>query len=726
MSKFPVFIQRDATDCGPSCLKIISKYYKQYLEIDFLRKITHKSKLGVSLLSISDAAEKVGFRTLACKVDFDQIAENEFLPCVAHWNQNHFVVIYKIKKGKVFISDPNIGLVEYSKEEFLKCWATKDEIGVVLLFEPTPKLYTDEFAAKKKKNFSFLLDYILPYKKLIYHLLLAFLVGSGLSLIFPFLSQAIVDIGISSQDLDFVIVILIAQVILVVSQTSIGFIRNWIMLHVSVRISISLVSDFLIKLMKLPIRYFDTRMIGDIRQRIDDNERIQTFLTHSLISMSFGFFTFIIFSFVLAIYKIELLLIFYCGSALYIAWILLFMKRRRMLDYKRFSVLASEQSNIYQLITGMQEIKLNNCEKEKRWEWERIQMKLFKVKTASLMLNQNQQAGSLLINQLKNVLISYITARSVITGEISLGIMVAVQYIVGQLNAPITEFIGFLQAAQDAKMSLERIGEIHEEEEELVSEVRNLDIFEGSKDIVINDLSFTYDGPHSLKVLDKISLKIPNQKMTAIVGASGSGKTTMLKLLLGYYKLSPNTIQLGDMDLFQYNLSKWREKCGCVMQDGIIFSDTIRKNIVIKEEEVDEAKFISAIETANLHEFVSQLPLGYNTKIGQEGKALSEGQKQRILIARAVYKDPDYLFFDEATNSLDAQNEKEIVEKLNSFILGRTVVIVAHRLSTIRNADQIIVLNKGKISEIGSHSNLLDQQGDYYHLVKNQLEFLEV
>jgi len=738
MKKFPHYLQPDAMDCGPTCLRIVAKYFGRHYNLETLRQLTWKTREGVSLLTISDAAEKIGFRTQGVRLTYERLLDIP-LPVILHWNQKHFVVLYKIKKkgnsplslgrgvgGEVFfISDPAHGLITYSKDEFLKHWASTmqegDPAGIALLMEPTPDFYKEEGEKISKTGFTYLLSYLRPYRKLITQLLLGFLTGSLLSLIFPFLTQAIVDVGISTNNLSFIVLVLIAQLVLTVSQTAVGFIRSWIMLHTSTRVSISLISDFLIKLMKLPVSFFDTKMIGDLRQRIDDNQRIQSFLTNNLISMSFGVFIFVVYSIVMAWYDWTILLVFYLGSALYVGWILLFLKKRKELDYKRFNVAASNQSNVYQLITGMQEIKLNNCEKQKRWEWERIQAKMFRVSVKGLMLGQNQQAGSTLINQAKNILISYIAARAVVNGDMTLGMMMAVQYIIGQLNGPISELIGFIQAGQDAKISLERLGEIHNREEEESGSDLNHELPD-SREIVISNLTFHYEGPKSPRVLKNISLVIPENKVTAIVGASGSGKTTLIKLLLGFYPPNEGKITIGGIELPHFSMEMWRSKCGTVMQDGFVFSNTIAGNIAVGDDYPDKERLKYSAEMANICRFIDSLPLRYNTKIGQEGTGVSQGQKQRILIARSVYKDPPFLFVDEATNSLDAGNEKKIMENLRGFFRGRTVVTVAHRLSTVKDADQIVVLDNGEIVEMGSHVELAAKKGKYYELVKNQLE----
>jgi len=548
------------------------------------------------------------------------------------------------------------------------------------------------------------------------------LTASLISLTFPFLTQSLVDTGIGNSNMAFVVMILVAQLILSLSQTVNGLLRNWISLHVTSRVSISLISDFLIKLMKLPISFFDVKLVGDIMQRIGDHNRIKSFLTDSLISIIFAIITMVMYTIIMASYNLGILGVFLIGSILYISWVTFFLKRRRELDFKRFQQSAANQNNLVQLVTGMQEIKLNGCEKQKRWEWERIQIKLFKVSLKSMMLNQNQQLGAALINQAKDIFISFLSAKAVITGQMTLGMMMAVQYIIGQLNAPIQQFIGFAQAAQDARISLERLGEIHNREDEEKPEDDKIKDIPSDKDIQIKNLHFQYEGPNSEKVLNNISLVIPSKKITAIVGISGSGKTTLIKLLLGFYDPVRGDILLGGTKLNRFSQAEWRKRCGVVMQEGFVFSDTIAGNIGLIDEIPDKEKIDRATETANIREYVENLPLGYNTKIGNDGHGLSTGQKQRILIARAVYKDPDFIFFDEATNALDARNEKTIMENLVSFFKGKTVVVVAHRLSTVKNADQIVVLEKGEIVEKGTHKVLVKMKGAYFNLVKDQLE----
>ena len=548
------------------------------------------------------------------------------------------------------------------------------------------------------------------------------LTGSFVSMLFPFLTQSIVDYGIGNSDLNFIGMVLVAQLVLTFGQTANELIRNWIMLHVTTRVSISLISDFLIKLMRLPISFFDSRMIGDIMQRMGDHSRIQTFLTTSLVNILFAAITLVIYTVIMATYHPGILLVFMIGSILYIGWVLLFLKKRRVLDYKRFQQASANQSNIVQLITGMPDIKLNNCEKQKRWEWERIQAKLYKVNIKGLLLNQNQLVGGSFINQTKDIIISFMTAKAVVTGDMTLGMMMAVQYIIGQLNTPIQLFIGFVQSAQDAKISLERLGEINEKEDEEKPGMVKIDEIPVGKEIVLKNVTYQYEGPGSPKVLKMINLEIPANKITAIVGSSGSGKSTLVKLILGFYKPVEGDIVLGGISLDRFSQQKWRQHCGVVLQEGFIFSDSVAGNIGIGDEIPDPLKLESAVKAANIKSFIEELPMGYATRIGSEGHGLSTGQKQRILIARSVYKNPDYLFFDEATNALDARNELVIMENLNEFFKDRTVLVVAHRLSTVKNADQIVVLEQGEIVEKGTHAELVEKRGTYYHLVRDQLE----
>ncbi len=725
MAKFPFFQQYDAMDCGPACIRMIAAFYGKTYSLQKLRQLAHITREGVSLLGLSEAAEAIGFRTIGARITFEQLIEAP-KPCVVHWDQEHFVVVYKFAKGKVYVADPAFGLVEYKMDEFKKHWLATvrhgEVKGICLLFDPTPKFFELEGEELKHGNISFLIQYLKPHRKLVVQLILGFLVGSLIQLIFPFLTQSIVDVGINTQDINFIYLILAAQMMLFLSRMTVDFIRSWILLHISTRINISIISDFLIKLMKLPIGFFDTKMVGDLLQRIGDHRRIERFLTSQSLNVVFSVFNIVIFSVVLAMYDTFIFVVFLFGSALYILWVFLFLRKRRELDFKRFTQLSDNQSKLIQLINGMQEIKLNNYERQKRWEWERIQARLFKVNVKNLSLQQYQQAGSVFINETKNIFITVMAATAVVHGDMTLGMMLAVQYIIGQMNSPLDQMIEFMHVSQDAKISLERLSEIHTQKDEEQDKEGKLTSLPSTADLNISDLVFQYEGPKSPKVLNALNLVIPQGKVTAIVGTSGSGKTTLVKLLLGFYPPVSGEIKVGDASLSAYSQSWWRNKCGAVMQDGFIFSDTIASNIAMADDEIDKERLAYAVRMANIQEFIETLPLNYNTKIGPEGVGLSQGQKQRILIARAIYKNPEYIFFDEATNALDANNEKVILENLNEFFSGKTVVVVAHRLSTVKNAHQIIVLDRGSIVEQGSHEELTKQQGAYYNLVKNQLE----
>lgn len=757
---FPHYPQPDSKDCGPTCLKIIAKHYGKTLSIQTLRELSETTREGSNLLTLSEAAEHMGFRTLGVKLSLEKLLEAP-LPCVLHWNKNHYVVLYKVGGSKqgvrrffgssnsqpptssskppassskpptsrtFYISDPAHGLIEYNEEEFLKFWignnatATTEE-GIALLLEPTPKFHQNEWDKEENKGFGFamLSKYIIPYKSFIVQLAIGLLAGSILQLIFPFLTQSIVDVGIQNQNLHFIYLVLFAQLFLFFGKTALELIRSWILLHLSTRISISLVSDFFIKLMNLPISFFDVRMTGDIMQRINDHNRIERILTTSSLSVLFSVFNMFIMGGVLAYYNLKIFGVFFLGSVFYFAWVVLFLKRRETLDYKRFAEISQEQSKVIELINGMQEIKLHNAEKQKRWGWEYIQARLFRVSMKSLVLEQTQSIGSNFINELKNIIIIFLSAKLVIDGDITLGMMMAISSIVGNLNGPVLQLIGFIRELQDAKISLARLSEIHEKEDETDHEAQQTSDIPLNNDIVLKDLSFRYIGSDAL-VLDGLNLTIPAHKITAIVGTSGSGKTTLMKLLLKFYDPVSGNIMMGKTDVKNIKQKSWRSHIGTVMQEGYIFNDTIAHNIAVGVDEIDKERLVYAADVANILGFIEEYPLGFNTKIGMEGVGMSTGQKQRLLIARAVYKNPEMLFFDEATSALDANNEKEIMNKLNVFFKNKTVVVIAHRLSTVMNADQIVVLEKGKIIETGNHNELVAKKGNYFELVKNQLQ----
>ncbi len=713
-------------DCGPSCLRMIAKFYGKNFSLQTIRERSYLTREGVSFLGMSDAAESIGMRSVGARVGYKQLAEQVPLPAIVHWKEEHFVVVYAIKKGKVYVADPAFGLITYKEDEFLKGWcglSDRDKAkGLCLILEPTPDFYSHADEKIDKSSLSYLFTYLRNQKKFLWQLFTGLILGSLFQLIFPLLTQSMVDVGINNNDIGFVTLILVAQLILFVSQTSVELIRSWILLHLTTRLNIALISDFLIKLMRLPISFFDTKMVGDILQRISDHSRIEHFLTNQSLNVLFSMVNLVIFSIVLALYSWIILTVFLVGSLLYVLWILLFLKKRRELDYRRFTQLSENQAKLIELMSGMQEIKLNNCEKQKRWEWERIQARLFQVNIKRLSLTQTQTIGSTFINQLKNILISFIAARLVIDGQITLGAMVAVSYIIGQMNSPLNSLMEFIQTTQDAKISLERLNEIHSKPNEEEHAENKITLFPELREIILKEVHFQYEGPRSPMVLKNISLHIPANKTTAIVGMSGSGKTTLIKLMLGFYPPVSGTVHLGEISLSHFSAQLWRDKCGVVMQDGFIFSDSILNNIAIGDDNIDRNRLLDAVKMSNIQEYIESLPLGYQTKIGQEGVGLSQGQKQRILIARAIYKNPDFLFFDEATNALDANNEKVILENMDRFYKGRTVIVVAHRLSTVRNADQIIVLDKGEIVEQGTHQHLIDLKGNYFNLVRNQLE----
>ncbi|WP_258099405.1 peptidase domain-containing ABC transporter [Marinoscillum pacificum] len=728
---FKLFRQHDVMDCGPTCLRMVASFHGKNYSIQELREKSHLTKEGVSMLGISTAAESIGLRTIGVKLTFDQLQNEAPLPCIIHWNQNHFVVVYKVKNNKVWIADPVGQKIVLGKSEFLQSWITKNDTdtskGITLLLEPKSDFYSKESdqGITHQKGLYYLFSYFRGYKKFVTQLIFGLLIGSLLQLIFPFLTQAIVDIGVNTRDLNFIYLILGGQLMLFFSRTSVDFIRRWILLHLSTRINVSIISDFLIKLMNLPLAYFDTKLIGDLLERVGDHRRVQQFLSSSSLNILFSFFNLIIFGIVLIIYNLRIFLVFTSGSVLYFLFAIIFLRKRKEIDYRRFNQQSANQTSMIQLISGMTEIKLNGAEKLKRWEWERIQAKLFKIDMDSVRLQQFQESGSLFINELKNIIITVMAATAVIKGEMTLGMMLAVQYIIGQLNGPINSVINFIREWQDARISMERIGEVHSIKNEEDEVAQRLDLPNRSGELSIENLTFRYNVLDQQNALDNISMIIPEGKITAIVGSSGSGKTTLMKLLLKIYSPTNGRLMIENINLNYVSSAKWREKVGVVMQDGFIFSDTIAKNIAISDEYPNLDKVIESCKIANIHTYIEKLPLGYSTKIGQDGTGLSQGQKQRLLIARAVYKNPQFLFFDEATSALDSNNEKIIMGNLEEFYKGKTVLVIAHRLSTVKKADQIIVLEKGKIIETGTHAELVSKKGNYYHLVKNQLELGE-
>ena len=723
---FPFVKQYDAMDCGPACLKMIAGFYKKNFTLDYLRKKCFITKEGVSFLGLSEAADSVGFRTLGVKIPYEMLEKKVTLPCIIHWRQRHFVVLYKIFKDKVWIADPATGLITYSRAEFEKNWTTTmtegKQTGLALIIEPTPALYDTEDQPEKAGGFRFLIKYFRLYRKYFGQLLIGLLIGSLIQLIIPFLTQSIIDVGINNNDIGFIYLILFAQLALVMGRMSVEFIRGWLLLHIGSRVNVAIVSGFLQKLMNLPVAFFDTKLTGDIFQRIEDNNRIEEFLTSASLSILFSFVNLLVFGIVLGIFSFKIFVLFLTGTALYILWVSLFMKPRAKLDNIRFKEMSASNSKLINIINGMQEIKLTQSELSKRWDWENHQASLFGLKVKGLGLIQYQSAGATFINEIMNILITIVAAAAVIKGNMTLGMMLAVQFIIGQMNVPVNQIIGFFRMSQDAKMSLDRLAEVHKMEDEESASENKVQKLPDNKTIEISDLSFQYEGPRSPYALKNANLRIESNKVTAIVGVSGSGKTTLLKLLLRFYQPVSGKISIGGTELSNISLKLWREKVGAVMQDGFLFPDTIAGNIAPGIERIEESRLIHAAETANIRGFIETLPLGYNTKIGANGHGLSEGQKQRLLIARIIYKNPEIVIFDEATNSLDANTEKAIVENLSGFFREKTVIIVAHRLSTVRNADKIVVLDSGQIIETGNHSSLIENHGAYYNLVKNQLE----
>lgn len=727
--RFKIIKQKDSMQCGIACLSSICLYYGKKYSLAFLEKLCHSTSEGISLKAIADGANKLGLNSRTGLISADYFCEND-MPCILHWDQKHFVILYKISKSRkyFYIADPGRGLVKCTQQEFYHHWiSTKsngEEKGIVMFLNPTDKfgeIQSQELV--EKRSFSFLFCYITKYRKYFIQIILGLLLGCVLQLVMPFLTQSIVDIGITHKNINFVWLVLIGELMIVTAKTITDFIRRWLLLHISMRINISLVSDFFIKLLKLPMSFFDTKLMGDLMQRMNDHERIQSFLTSHILSTIFSILSFVVLGIVLLIYNKLIFAIFLIGSLAYGIWITIFLNKRKTLDYEIFELQAANQNKTYQFITTIQEIKLQDCEQRRRWEWEDIQVDLFKAQMKSLKLQQSQETGSIFINELKNILVTVMAATAVIEGEITLGTMLAIQYIVGQLNSPLDQLMSFIYSLQDVKISLERINEIHGNmNEECIS--NNMSSFGDSEDLSINlkRIDFKYNPHNDDYTLHNISFDIPKGKVTAIVGASGSGKTTLIKLMLGYYPVLSGDILIAGGNINNYNLKWWRRQCGVVMQDGVIFSESIARNIAVDDGEIDKERLVKAAEIANIHEYIMGLPLKYNTKIGRDGVGLSQGQKQRILIARAVYKNPQFIFLDEATNALDAKNERAIVENLNEFYKGRTVVVVAHRLSTVKNADQIVVLDAGKVVEVGDHSTLIAKQGTYYNLVKNQLE----
>lgn len=724
-NNFPHFRQLDYRDCGPTCLRMIAKHYGKTFSREFLRDKASITRIGVTMAGIAEAAEAIEIRTLGMRISLESLVTEAPTPFIVPWRQKHFVVVYKTSKTKIYVADPAQGLLTYSHEDFKKAWTnTTDDTGFVLLLEPNTQFYALEEDKTKTKGFSFLLPYFRPYKKLIRQVFIGLIVATIIQFILPFLMQTVVDVGVNNRDISFIYLILISQLVLIFSQTLVSIFREWLLIYITSRFNIKMISDFLFKMLKLPVSYFDTRNTGEHLQRITDHTRIQNFVSSSTLNMIFSMITFIIFNCILAYYNLKIFLVFIIGATFYVGWTFFFLKKRAELDYKRFDEASQSQNSLIQIINGVKEIKINNSQRKNRWKWEYNQISLFKTSLCTLKLVQYQSIGATFINEIKNIVITFLAAKAVVDGNLTLGMMISTQYIVGQLNLPLSNFITFIQTWQDAKISLERLSQVHTRDDEDIATAHKTRELPDNKTIELKDLSYRYGGKSTPFVLKNVNCVIPAGKTTAIVGASGSGKTTLMKLLLKFYEPTKGSINIGSVDLNNINNDFWRLNCGAVMQDTFMFNDTIAGNISESEQNeiIDRDKLNNAAFVSNIEDFIQKLPNKYNTELGTSGIRLSGGQEQRIMIARAVYKNPFYLFFDEATSALDANNEKVIMENLNNFITGKTAIIVAHRLSTVKNADNIIVLENGEIVEQGTHENLTTLKGKYYELVKNQLE----
>lgn len=723
--EFPHFRQLDYKDCGPTCLRIIAKHHGKTISREFLRDKAGITRIGVTMAGIAEAAEAIEMRTLGMRIGLESLITEAPIPFIVPWRQKHFVVVYKTTKDKVFVADPALGLLSYSHQDFKKAWTnTDDGNGFILLLEPNAQFYNLQEDKTKNNGFSFLLPYFKPYKKLIFQLFVGLLVGTVIQFILPFLMQSVVDIGVNHRDVPFIYLILVSQLVLILSQTIVTVFREWILIHVTSRFNIKMISDFLFKMLKLPISFFDTRNTGEHLQRITDHTRIQNFVSSSTLNMVFSMITFVVFNFILVYYNLKIFFVFIVASIFYVTWTFFFLKKRAELDYKRFDETSQSQTNLIQMISGVKEIKINNSQRKNRWKWEYTQISLFKTSLSTLKLAQYQSIGATLINELKNVSITFLSAKAVVDGELTIGMMVTIQYIVGQLNLPLGNFVTFIQTWQDAKISLERLAQVHCKEDEDDLSVHKFSELSDNKTIEIKDLSYRYGGKSTPFVLKNLSCSIPEGKTTAIVGASGSGKTTLMKLLLKFYEPTKGSIIVGSINLKDINNDYWRSNCGAVMQDTFMFNDSIAGNISESEQDeiINREKLNNASFVANIEDFIQKLPNKYNTELGTSGIRLSGGQEQRIMIARAVYKNPFYVFFDEATSALDANNEKVIMENLDNFLKDKTAIVIAHRLSTVKNADNIIVLENGSVVEEGTHEYLTVLKGKYYQLVKNQLE----
>ena len=723
--KFPFIKQTDSKLCGLACIASICKYYGETYSINFLSRLCDIHPEGISLLSLSKAANHLGLDTLCVSIPYSKLMFAE-LPCILHWNQNHYVVLYKIDKKKelFYICDPAKGKYKIDKVKLIEHWMSASDNAPAMLLEPSNdfgKIVNEE--RSKRSSFTIIINYLRTYRKYIAQLASGLLFTSCLQFVFPFLTQIIVDYGIPNKNLNLLWLVLVGWIVIVLAKTLTEIIRKWLLLHITMRVNVSLISDFIVKLMSLPMNYFESRTIGDLTQRVSDHNRVQSFLTSQLLGSFFSLVSFLVFSSILFIYNKIIFLIFILGSTLYAVWAFLFLNKRKLIDYEIFEVESLNQSKTYQILASIQEIKLQNCKVRRRWEWEDIQSDLFYIQQKALRLQQIEESGAIMITEIKNIFITIISASLVISNNLTVGEMMAILFIIGQLNSPLSQMIGLIYSFQDMKISLERINEIHFRENESNGH-GTLTHMENSS-IIFNNVSFKYDKYFPAYTLEDISLELETGKVTAIVGMSGSGKTTIVKMILGYYKTDTGEILVSNNPIDNYEIDWFRTQFGVVMQDGFIFTESIARNIAIDDSEIDWNRLEYAVSIANIKEYIDNLPLGYNTIIGKEGTGLSQGQKQRILIARAVYKDPKFLILDEATNSLDATNERIIVENLSQFCKGKSVLIIAHRLSTVKNADKIVVLDRGRIVEVGNHSSLISKKGFYFNLVKNQLDIAD-
>lgn len=724
--RFPVEYQMDSHDCGPAALKIIAKHFGKYYSLQYLRDRCGITKEGVSLHDISVGAENIGLRTLAVKCDVNEVVNSVPFPAIIFWNNNHFVVVYHADKKHIYVSDPARGRVKYSHETFKQGWYQRDENqGVLLAVEPTVD-FKETKAEKEQKRNSFLsiLKYFTPYSHSFALIFVIMFIVTALQGVLPFISKAVIDVGIKTSDVNFINMILIGNISILLSVMVFNVLRDWILLHITARVNIALISDYLIKLMNLPVTFFENKLMGDILQRAQDHERTRSFIMNNSLSLIFSMLTFVVFAIILLIYNVVIFLIFLAGSALYVGWVLLFLNVRKKLDWEYFELLSRNQSYWVETVSAIQDVKINNYEKQRRWKWEEIQARLYHVNKRVLAITNMQNLGAQFIESIKNMGIVFFCAVAVINGDITFGVMISTQFIIGMLNGPLSQFISFVMGAQYAKISFLRINEIRqlEDEEELLS-VGNTCILPNEKSITLSNVHFQYSA-NSPFVLKGIYLHIPENKVTAIVGGSGCGKSTLLKLLVRLYKPSFGDIKMDTMNVDAINLRQWRNLCGVVMQDGKVFSDTIINNIVLDADRIDYDRLHEVCKIAQLEEEINAMPNGFDTTVGETGRGLSGGQKQRLLIARALYRNPKMLFLDEATNALDTINERKIVDALNNAFEHRTVVVIAHRLSTIQNADQIVVLDKGYIVEVGTHKTLMENKKRYYELVSSQTQTL--